>query len=150
MVWQVRAVQTSPNAVAALVAGVVFAASLATGDGEAEEHKDPGGDLTAAQVRACLERWPEEEAGLVFRTTKQSSDSFVGVLMMDPASEPVHMASVGIAVYDDADLLDAYEERAREDRDDEVSRIQNAVVAFHGPFTGRLALGERRVRSCLR
>lgn len=148
--WQVRALQAAPNAVATLAAGVVFAASLVAGGGEAEQPRDPGGHLTATQVRDCLERWPQDEGGLVFRTTRQSSDRFVGVLMMDPATRPAHTATVGIAVYDDADLLDAYEERAREDRDDDVTRVQNAVVAFHGPFTGKLALGERRVRRCLR
>lgn len=148
--WQVTAVQAAPNVLATLAAGAVFAASMVAGGGEAEQPRDPGGDLTAAHVRACLERWPEDAGGLVFRTTRHSSDSFVGVLMMDPAASPAHTATVGIAVYDDADLLDAYEERARQDQDDDVARVQNAVVAFHGPFTGRLALGERRVRRCLR
>lgn len=116
---------------------------------EAAVARDPGGRLTANEVRACLDRHPREEGRLLFRTTTKSSDNFVGVLMMDldrPRSLP---ATVGIAVYDDADLLDAYEERARQDPHDTVIRFRNAVVSYHGPFTGKLAEGRRWVRLCL-
>lgn len=149
MVWRTRVIQASPNAVAAVVAGVVFATSCVMGNARAERPRDAGGDLTAAQVRACLELWPEDEDALVFRTTRGPSTDFVGVLMLDPSQAGSRTATVGIAIFDDADLLDAYEERARADRDDEVVRIRNTVVAFHGPFTGALSRGERWVRRCL-
>lgn len=84
------------------------------------------------------------------RRPRRSSDNFVGVVMMDLTQSPVRTATVGIAVYPDALLLDAYEERARQDAEDEVARVRNAVVSYHGPFTGRLAVGERLVERCVR
>ena len=76
MVWQVGRCRRHRTRLPPL-SPALFAASLATGDGEAEEHKDPGGDLAAAQVRACLERWPEE-AGLVFRTEAVATTAVSG------------------------------------------------------------------------
>ncbi len=148
--WQLRTMPAAPNAVAAVVAAVVFAASYAVGEANGEPPRDAGGQLTAHTVRACLDERSGDDDGLLFRTTRKASGSFVGVLMVDLTTRPTRMATIGIAIHDDADLLDAYEERAREDRDDEVARIQNTVVAFHGPFTGKLALGKRWVRHCLR
>lgn len=141
---------SSPTALAALAGGALFAASCMVG-GQATETlpRDPGGTMTVSQVRSCLEMWPQEEDGLVFRTTRRASETFVGVLMMDLTAEPNRTASVAIAIYDDADLLDAYEERARQDPEEEVRRVKNAVISTHGPFTGRLADGESRVRTCL-
>jgi len=137
---------------AAIVTALLLALlpSCAPSRSAAEAPRDPGGDLTANAVRACLDTRPWDDSGLVFRTTRKSSDNFVGVVMMDLTQSPVRTATVGIAVYADADLLDAYEERARQDPGDEVARVRNAVVAYHGPFTGRLDLGERWVEGCLR
>jgi hypothetical protein len=114
----------------------------------AGEARTTGEALTAQQIRECLDEWPEREDGLLFRTT-QSSETFVGVLMMDLAQSPAHPVSVGIAIYDDLALLDAYEERARQDPEDTVARIRNTVVSYHGSFTGRLAEGRHWVWVCL-
>jgi hypothetical protein len=107
-----------------------------------------GEALTTEQIRECLDQRPEEEDGLLFRTTR-SSESFVGVLMMDLTESSARPVSVGIAIYDDVALLDAYEERARQDPEDTVARIRNAVVSYHGSFTGRLAEGRHWVWVCL-
>jgi hypothetical protein len=107
-----------------------------------------GEALTAQQIRECLDERPEKEDGLLFRTTR-SSESFVGVLMMDLTQSPAHPVSVGIAIYDDPAVLDAYEERARQDPEDTVARIRNTVVSYHGSFTGRLAEGRHWVWVCL-
>lgn len=147
--WTLRTAPASPTMLAAVAAGALFAASCLAGGRGVEAVRDPGGDLTAREVRACLDAWPPAD-GLIFRTTREHSESFVGVVMLDTTSLPQHMATVGIAVYSDADRLDAYEERAREDPDDEVRRVRNAVVSTHGHFSGRLALGAQRVRGCLR
>jgi len=134
--------------VAALL--LVLTTSCAVSRSAADIPRDPGGDMTANAVRACLDRLPRDDSGLVFRTTRRSSDNFVGVVMMDLTQSPVRTATVGIAVYADADLLDAYEERARQDPGDEVARVRNAVVSYRGPFTGKLALGEGWVEGCVR
>jgi hypothetical protein len=147
-----KVVPASPTMLAAVAGGAVFAGSCMLGGHSAEPAADPGGTLTATQVRSCLETRPQDEDGedgLVFRTTRRSSEHFVGVLMMDLTTETPRTATVGIAIYDDPDLLDAYEERARQDPDEEVRRVQNAVVSTHGHFTGRLAEGARWVRGCL-
>lgn len=144
-----KVVPASPTVLAAVAGGALLAGSWLMGGQAAPAPRDPGGRLTAHQVRSCLETWPRDEDGLVFRTTRRHSESFVGVLMMDLTTEQQRTATIGIAIYDDPDLLDAYEERARQDPDDEVRRVQNAVVSTHGEFTGRLADGARRVRSCL-
>lgn len=138
------------SAAAIAVLLLVPTTSCASSRSAAEAPRDPGGDLTANAVRACLDTRPSDDSGLVFRTTRRSSDNFVGVVMMDLTQSPVRTATVGIAVYPDADLLDAYEERARQDPEDEVARVRNAVVSYHGPFTGRLAVGERWVEGCVR
>jgi hypothetical protein len=151
-VWQLRhlpATPPSPTALAALVGGVVFALACLVGDPAAEPARDPGGSLTAGQVRACLERQPTDR-DLLFRTTDRTSEHFVGVVMMDRAGRQTSTAFVGIAVYADADMLDAYAERAREDPTDEVTRVLNAVVSYHGPSSGTLAVGRRWVGRCLR
>jgi hypothetical protein len=141
-------VRAVPRAAVAVTALAVL--SLVASCGDAEQTRDPGGRLTATQVRSCLEQRPPDGPDLLVRTTAGATDHFVGVLMMDLSAAPSHTASIGIAIYDDADLLDAYEDRAREDPEDEVSRVQNAVVSSHGPFSGRLALGRRWVHGCLR
>jgi hypothetical protein len=140
------------RSVAAIVAVLllVLTTSCAPSRSAAEVARGPGGDLTANAVRACLDTRAWDDSGLVFRTTKKSSDNFVGVVMMDLTQSPVRTATVGIAVYPDALLVDAYEERARQDAEDEVARVRNAVVSYHGPFTGRLAVGERLVQRCVR
>jgi len=138
------------TSVAAIAAVILLALTTSCARSAAEVPRDPGGDLTANAVRACLDTRPWDDSGLVFRTTKRSSDNFVGVVMMDLTQSPVRTATVGIAVYPDALLLDAYEERARQDAEDEVARVRNAVVSYHGPFTGRLAVGERLVERCVR
>lgn len=109
-----------------------------------------GERFTTSELRACLDKHPGEHDGLLFRTTTRYSDSFVGVIMMDLTTRPARTATVGIAVYDDAELLDAYEERARQDPTDEVVRVRNAVVSSHRPTSARLARGERWVAACLR
>jgi hypothetical protein len=134
-------------AVLALVGLVTTSCDLVGPDAAVAD--DPGGTLTANAVRACLEQRPREEEGLLFRTTSKSSDNFVGVMMMDLTASRTTPATVGIAVHDDAELLDAYEERAREDPEETVTRVQNAVVSFHGEFTGRLVQGRRWVQLCL-
>ncbi len=144
-----KIVPASPTMLAAVAGGALFAGSCMLGGHSAEPAADPGGTLSATQVRNCLETWPQDEDGLVFRTTRRSSENFVGVLMMDLTTETPTTATVGIAIYDDPDLLDAYEERARQDPDEEVRRVQNAVVSTHGHFTGLLAEGARWVRGCL-
>lgn len=141
-------------AVSDTLVAVVAIVSLLTGScglvaPEAAVADDPGGTLTANAVRACLEQRPRETEGLLFRTTRKSSDNFVGVMMMDLTASGSAPATVGIAVHDDAELLDAYEDRAREDPDEIVTRVQNAVVSFHGDFTGSLVQGRRWVQLCL-
>lgn len=145
-----KVLPSSSTALAALAGGAVFAASCMLGSSATESlPRDPGGTMTVSQVRSCLDMWPQEEDGLVFRTTRRASETFVGVLMMDLTERPHRTATVAIAIYDDADLLDAYEERARQDPEEEVRRVKNAVISAHGPFTGRLADGESMVRTCL-
>jgi hypothetical protein len=118
--------------------------------GHAEEATTDGTRFTTSALRACLDKHPGQYDGLLFRTTARASDSFVGVIMMDLTTTPARTATVGIAVYDDAELLEAYEERARRDPTDEVVRVRNAVVSSHTPGSPRLAMGERWVANCLR
>lgn len=106
--------------------------------------------FSASRIRACLDRRPGNHHGLIFRTIAPASDSFVGVVMMDLTTRPARTATVGIAIYDDAALLDAYERRARQDHSDEVTRIRNAVVSYHVGDSPKLALGESWVDACLR
>jgi hypothetical protein len=145
---QVRAVSVPRFAVAALAATTLLTSSCDMVRTQIAESRDlPGEALTAEQIRECLDQRPEEE-GVLFRTTR-SSESFVGVLMMDLAQSSSRPVSVGIAIYDDEALLDAYEERARQDPEDTVARIRNTVVSYHGSFTGRLAEGRHWVWVCL-
>jgi hypothetical protein len=157
---QVRAVSISRVAVAVMAATTLLTSSCDVKARIAETHDlagealttgetlTTGQALTTEQIRECLDQRPQEEDGLLFRTTR-SSESFVGVLMMDLAQSPARPVSVGIAIYDDTALLDAYEERARQDPEDTVARIRNAVVSYHGKFTGRLAEGRHWVWGCL-
>jgi hypothetical protein len=151
---QVRTVSISRVAVAVMAATTLLTSSCDVKARIAETHDlagealTTGEALTAEQIHECLDQRPEEEDGLLFRTTR-SSESFVGVLMMDLAQSPARPVSVGIAIYDDVALLDAYEERARQDPEDTVARIRNAVVSYHGKFTGRLAEGRHWVWGCL-
>lgn len=124
--------------------------SCALARSAAEQPRDAGGDLTARAVRACLDKRTRDRGGLLFRTMPTSSRTFVGVVMMDRTPKVTRTATVGIAIYHDAEFLDAYEQRAREDPEDEVTRVQNAVVSSNGPFSGRLARAERWVDDCLR
>jgi hypothetical protein len=151
----VRAVAISRIAVAVAAATALLTSScdvvnaqIAGSHDLAAEALTTGEALTAEEIRECLDQRPEEEDGLLFRTTR-SSESFVGVLMMDLAESPSSPVSVGIAIYDDAALLEAYEERARQDPEDTVARIRNTVVSYHGAFTGRLAEGRHWVWLCL-
>lgn len=145
------AVPASGGVVACLATVLAFAVSVAgCGGHHPDEAGVLGGRYTASTIRACLEKYPGTHHGLIFRTTTRSSDSFVGVIMMDLTTKPARTATVGIAIYDDADLLAAYEERARQDPTDDVTRIRNAVVSYHTPDSANLALGERWVDDCLR
>ena len=146
---QVRAVAVSDTLVAVLALAALLTTSCDLVGPEAASADDPGGTLTANAVRACLEQRPREEGGLLFRTTRKSSDNFVGVMMMDLAATSSTPATVGIAIHDDAALLDAYEQQAREDPEEIVDRVENAVVSYHGEFTGRLEQGREWVQICL-
>jgi hypothetical protein len=146
---QVRAVSISRVAVAALAATALLTSACDVVRAQIADTRDLAEDaLTADQIRECLDQRPEESDGLLLRTTR-SSDSFVGVLMMDLAQSPSQPVSVGIAIYDDPALLDAYEERARQDPEETVARVRNAVVSYHGSFTGRLAEARSWVLVCL-
>lgn len=145
-----RAFLRSGSGAAAAAAAVVLTASCAATPSDAGERTTGADRLTAGRIRSCLDKHPGNQDGLLFRTTTRSSESFVGVIMMDLTTRPTRTATVGIAIYDDADLLDAYEERARQDPTDEVTRFKNAVVSLHTPTSERLALGERWVQGCLR
>jgi hypothetical protein len=147
---QVRAVSISrSDALAALVATTLLTSSCDVVRAQIVETRDLAEEaLTAEQIRECLDQRLQEDDGLLFRTTR-SSESFVGVLMMDLTQSPSRPVSVGIAIHDDEALLDAYEERARQDPEDTVARIRNAVVSYHGSFTGRLAEGRHWVWVCL-
>lgn len=129
------------------VACAAAGCSVARGD---EDRAGVTGRFTASSVRACLDKYPGTHHGLIFRTTTRPSDTFVGVIMMDLTTKPARTATVGIAIYDDVDLLAAYEERARKDPTDEVTRVSNAVVSYHTSGSPNLALGERWVDACLR
>ncbi|HEX6877824.1 MAG TPA: hypothetical protein VF165_19345 [Nocardioidaceae bacterium] len=132
---------------------VLAVACAATGCSVARGDVDRAGvtgRFTASSVRACLDKYPGTHHGLIFRTTTRPSDTFVGVIMMDLTTKPARTATVGIAIYDDVDLLAAYEERARKDPTDEVTRVSNAVVSYHTSGSPNLALGERWVDACLR
>lgn len=140
----------SGGVVACLTTILALAVSVAGCGGHGSDEARVLGGYTASTIRACLEKYPGTHQGLIFRTTTRSSDSFVGVVMMDLTTKPARTATVGIAIYDDADLLAAYEERARQDPTDEVTRVRNAVVSYHTPDSANLALGERWVDDCLR
>jgi hypothetical protein len=135
---------------AVLVAVAVSSASCTWSPSDAEEAGRAGDRFTTSAIRACLDKRPGKHRGLIFRTTTRPSDTFVGVIMMDLTMRPARTATVGIAIYDDLDLLDAYEERARQDPTDEVVRVRNAVVSFRLPDSPNLALGEKWVHECLR
>jgi hypothetical protein len=109
----------------------------------------PDRRVTVKEIRGCLDKRPGRYDGLLFRTTTRPSDSFVGVIMMDLTTRPTRTATVGIAVFDDEDLLDAYEDRARQDPTDEVTRVENAVVSYNTPTSPRLQRGVSWVDACL-